>query len=330
MNASESGYPLDLRERKDRMKKIWTDTFGDSPEYVDLIFDEAASGEYLMTAEQDAQIAASLVGVEYPLVIPQKSQNSNGKIPKKVKALYLCGLATIPICRRKGIMASLIEKTENKAHEAGIPVAFLIPADDHLREYYSRIGYRTLSHRRRMTIEVGCENRKKSDSCPIVRKYSNLAKSEKNEIIQAAADAESREAQNCAVSGILLHTRRQWETIFKENQLGGGIILQSPQKWTVMAEKTDNGPRVRYINRHKDTTPIGEPLQTLMLQENTDRLTILLPATSPLWEEIERLPENQKPSGWRITEDKTEPHAMFKSLDGGQLPACITTDLMLD
>lgn len=60
-----------------------------------------------------------------------------------LKGLYLCGLATVPECRGKGLMGDLIEEMNIRAKEMGYSFTCLIPASEELRKYYSGRGYFT-------------------------------------------------------------------------------------------------------------------------------------------------------------------------------------------
>ena len=118
-------------ELKRKMKGLWVDTFHDSEDYVNLIFDTYFNPELVEYEEQSGEVVSALVGVPYEF------GNSNCK----VKALYLCGLATNPRYRSRGIMTRLLARINAKAREAGYAFTFLIPADSGLRLYYRDRGY---------------------------------------------------------------------------------------------------------------------------------------------------------------------------------------------
>lgn len=60
-----------------------------------------------------------------------------------LKGLYLCGLATVPEYRGKGLMGDLIEEMNVRAKAMGYSFTCLIPASEGLRKYYSGRGYFT-------------------------------------------------------------------------------------------------------------------------------------------------------------------------------------------
>ncbi|MDE5849457.1 MAG: GNAT family N-acetyltransferase, partial [Muribaculaceae bacterium] len=147
-------------ERRRDMMKLWKDTFHDSDRYIRLVFDNYFSLDNSFVKYHENRIIAALLCVDYEFQILTKE----GK--KLIRGLYLCGLATHPDWRRKGIMGSLMEEAENAAKSRGYEMTFLIPADDHLRMYYARKGYETLSWRRRLIenlrIDSSFENPDKS------------------------------------------------------------------------------------------------------------------------------------------------------------------------
>ena len=136
----------EYENRKRDMKELWKDTFHDSDRYVDLVFDNYYSLENTFVRYHENRLIASLLCVDYEFQILTKK----GK-RELFKGVYLCGLATRPEWRRKGIMGKLMEEAEHSAKERGIDFAFLIPADNHLREYYGCKGYQTASWRESST-----------------------------------------------------------------------------------------------------------------------------------------------------------------------------------
>lgn len=58
------------------------------------------------------------------------------------KAHYLCGAATLPTYRNRGIMTALIGYALKDAANRGDRYSLLLPADEPLYRYYARFGYR--------------------------------------------------------------------------------------------------------------------------------------------------------------------------------------------
>lgn len=118
-------------EIKKKLAKLWKDTFGDSDQYVSLIFNKNYYPEYCEFEEVGGDIVAGLLGVPYEF----------GNSERRIKALYLCGLATKPQYRSRGIMTRLLARINEKAREAGFAFTFLIPDDEGLRKYYKDRDY---------------------------------------------------------------------------------------------------------------------------------------------------------------------------------------------
>lgn len=131
-----------FEKRKQDMMKLWKDTFHDTDRYINLVFDTYFSLENSFVRYHENRLIAALLGIAYEFQILTKEGEK-----RNVMGLYLCGLATRPEWRRKGIMAQLMEEAEISAKTRGYDMTFLIPANDHLRHYYNLKGYETASWR---------------------------------------------------------------------------------------------------------------------------------------------------------------------------------------
>lgn len=116
----------------EKIKSLWKETFGDSHEYIDLIFRNYFDASIVLYVEKDGMVVSSL------LTIPYNFKTETGKI---LKGLYLCGLATNRGYRRRGLMSGLIEEANRKAQNEGYDFTFLIPAGELVRPYYKARGY---------------------------------------------------------------------------------------------------------------------------------------------------------------------------------------------
>lgn len=132
----------EFEKRKQDMKELWKETFHDTDRYVDLVFDTYFSLENTFVRYHENRLIAAMLTIAYEFQILTKE----GK-REHIRGMYLCGLATHPDWRRRGIMSELMKDAEEAAKARGFAISFLIPADNHLREYYGRNGYRTASWR---------------------------------------------------------------------------------------------------------------------------------------------------------------------------------------
>lgn len=111
---------------KKAMMELWKDAFHDSDAYVSLVFDTYFTPDLVEYELVGDELAASLLAVPYRF----------GNAENSVNALYLCGLATRPKFRSRGIMTRLLARINEKASSLGYTFTFLIPADAGLRKYY--------------------------------------------------------------------------------------------------------------------------------------------------------------------------------------------------
>jgi GNAT superfamily N-acetyltransferase len=122
---------LSNTDLKRKMIGLWKSTFHDSDAYISLVFDTYFDPELVEYELDGGELVAALLGIPYEF----------GNVDHKVKALYLCGLATQPQHRSRGIMTRLIDRINDKARAAGYAFTFLIPVDAKMRNYYYDRGY---------------------------------------------------------------------------------------------------------------------------------------------------------------------------------------------
>lgn len=139
---------IDTEKIRRDMMELWKETFQDSNRYIELIFDTYFCRENIFVRYDGDLLIASM------LCVPYEFQFVSEKINEKLKGMYLCGLATRPEYRKRGIMKSLMNEAEESIKMRGYDMSFLIPADNHLREYYRKNGYYDGSYRNLKTINL--------------------------------------------------------------------------------------------------------------------------------------------------------------------------------
>lgn len=123
---------MDIARLESEMKRLWKVTFHDSDKYVDLLFAHYFNPRYIEYEENgEGRLTASMLGIPYNLTF-------NGHI---AKGIYLCGLATEKTERRRGLMSRMIERMAERMEKEGFAFLFLIPSDEHLRQYYLMRGF---------------------------------------------------------------------------------------------------------------------------------------------------------------------------------------------
>lgn len=216
-------------ELKNKMMKLWKDTFHDSDSYISLIFEEYFNIDYVEYHEENGQLVSALIGIPYEF----------GCAGNTIKGLYLCGLATKEEYRHKGIMNGLINRINDKARAKGIVLSFLIPASDMLRIYYQGKGYVNGMYRveERYTdihdFHKDCiltinreEDRIRTHRLKIFENLSVKSIDGNDEIFNSkiAQYIYSKERNNSTYIS-LLHTLKDIEITIKENMISGGEII---------------------------------------------------------------------------------------------------------
>lgn len=120
---------------KDNIRKLWADTFGDSPEYLDMYFSRVYREEDALTAcSDDGKLLSSLLLQRYTFLY-QGSDTTMG---------YIAGVMTRRSARGRGLMSDLLRRALAESRERGDMVAALIPSHDWLYFYYDRFGFATV------------------------------------------------------------------------------------------------------------------------------------------------------------------------------------------
>lgn len=201
---------LETEKIKMDMMVLWKNTFHDSNYYLNLVFDTYFSYDNAFTVYDGKNLIAALLGVEYEFQAPDEREGT-----KKFKGMYLCGLATHPDYRRKGIMGQLMEDVERIAKARGYIITFLIPADFHLREYYRKKGYVTSSYKR---IQIEKSKKLETQNKMYIYTFKELSKKGKFEFIKDVAiwcsDKDKQDTDTISV----LHSSKDMMAIISENE----------------------------------------------------------------------------------------------------------------
>lgn len=129
---------MDNIDIENKVKCLWKDTFHDSKEYIDILFDNYFNLNNIVYKLESNKLISSLLGIEYrfygkPYYL---SYNAGADYDKYIESMYLCGLATDNKHRNLGIMTNLINDYIRSLYVRNIAFAFLIPANEDLIKYY--------------------------------------------------------------------------------------------------------------------------------------------------------------------------------------------------
>lgn len=110
------------------LKTIWLSCFDEREDAAELFLRRNLATCHVYACETDGDLVAALYLIGCVL---------GGK-----RAHYLCGAATLPAYRGRGIMSALIAYALKDASKCGDRYSLLLPAEESLYRYYARFGYR--------------------------------------------------------------------------------------------------------------------------------------------------------------------------------------------
>ena len=108
--------------------QLWKTAFGDTDAYLDLFFSAAFSESRCRCVFEDHKLLSMLYW--FPCACGEKEY------------AYLYAIATDEASRGKGCCSALMEDTHRLLQKEGYAGCVLVPADDKLRQFYRRFGYR--------------------------------------------------------------------------------------------------------------------------------------------------------------------------------------------
>lgn len=120
------------------LKALWKQAFGDSDEFLSLFFEKVFSCQRCRCVFSDAEPVAAVY-----LFDAQWQEK---------KLCYLYALAVAENRRGQGLSRLLLADTHSKLQLAGYAGAVLEPANDWLKDYYEKLGYRLFGARAEQTF----------------------------------------------------------------------------------------------------------------------------------------------------------------------------------
>lgn len=121
-------------DKKTEIRKLWTECFHDSPEFVEMFFTRVYNDRQGILLEVDGKPVSSLLLQQYDFLM-------HGSL---LKAGYIAGAATRRSERGKGYMSRLMKQAIIESHERGDMICTLIPAHRWLYFFYDRFGFSTI------------------------------------------------------------------------------------------------------------------------------------------------------------------------------------------
>ncbi|MDE6648702.1 MAG: GNAT family N-acetyltransferase [Muribaculaceae bacterium] len=191
------------------MMRLWKGTFHDTDSYISLVFNTYFKRDNVFVRYEGDTLSAALLCVPYEFKIDSKNLNT------PLNGMYLCGLATRPEFRRRGIMAQLMNEAEESIAARGYDMTFLIPADDHLREYYKRMGYYNASYKKISTYISNPGNR---SSELYIYAFRDLIQSGDTDFIRDIATWCINVEKHKFTDPCLIHSERDMLAVISENE----------------------------------------------------------------------------------------------------------------
>lgn len=198
------GHPLHSDESS--LRSIWREIFHDSEEFVDLFFRKMYSEESTLVYRSGSEIAGMVFFPEYEFKFGSKRSNLG----------YMCGAATLPEFRNKGIMGQMINHSVEIMKERGYGYAALIPASDSLYGYYERFGFHDFFFKKRYTA-------KRSDSLT-GSPFSFERLSDFGRLFDTYKASVSR------LNAVVLQSEKSYRTAIEDLGLSGGVVLTSANR----------------------------------------------------------------------------------------------------
>ncbi|MDE5664137.1 MAG: GNAT family N-acetyltransferase [Muribaculaceae bacterium] len=211
-----------LEESKIAMRELWKDTFDDTDSYLDIFFNNYFTPRLCRCAMRESSLAAMLLGVSYDFC------SELGRL----RGLYLCGLSTRSEYRKQGLMSRLIEDIIDDAEKSGeFDFVFLIPADDHLREYYKKFGFYDSSDIERMMV-----SREIYESLRRISSTPDYALCDDIRIISDTEELKDLMRSRCGNQESLLTICRKYESTYHRNP-GDISITHTHSDWAILLEE---------------------------------------------------------------------------------------------
>lgn len=117
-----------------RLKRLWEDIFGDSPEMVEVYFTLRHRDENMLVEIQGDDIAGMLSMLPLRILSPGRS----------FAARYIYAVATDPKYRNQGVSTRLLNHAHAYMQSRGEAAALLVPASPSLFDFYLKRGYKTV------------------------------------------------------------------------------------------------------------------------------------------------------------------------------------------
>lgn len=116
---------------KEEVRALWDLCFGEDEAFTELYFTKRYNDDVNLVIQENGKIISALQMLPY-------SMTFCGDI---IPTAYISGACTHPEYRNKGTMKQLLADSFFQMFKSNIPLTTLIPAEEWLFKYYSKVGY---------------------------------------------------------------------------------------------------------------------------------------------------------------------------------------------
>lgn len=235
---------------------LWKLVFGDSDSTVDLFMKRSFSPENTAVCYDGKKLVSML------FLLPEKIKLGNGIFD----AYYIYAAATEPQYRKRGIMEKLIDFSAEVCENRKIPFIFLVPANEHLFDYYKKFKFKacikqkTLTLTKESILEFTCANNKSKFSFEIDKISDIKAKSFKN-------------------IDYVLWRKNETELFYEYLKQSGGKAFTVDSGYTAFEQFGDAKEIYEFC---AEADGIGELMNTLFDGETTEKYNFNLAVNFPL------------------------------------------------
>jgi len=237
------------------LRALWQECFGDSDAFCHWFFSERFAPSLSAVAEEEGKILSAVHGWPFTLSVRSKA----------IPSVMMCGVATLPSARGKGLMKGCISLFMNNALEQGFLALLQKPVDFHIYDW--------------------CGHYPSYDAAVITKKQDSIYCPADNVLDTFCSDAFASkllpiyENTACAYSNSVIRSLHAMSLKLRDYAADGGMLLLN-QAHTAYA--------IYYITDDKLMVPeiMGSPADTVSLMHTLAHmarhreLTVKLPANA--------------------------------------------------
>ena len=188
---------------KQQIKELWRLCFNDSEAFTELYFTHRYNNEVNICIQSGEMVISAMQTLPYPMTF------CNNTIP----TAYVSGACTHPDYQGRGVMRELLSQAFGRMQSQGVLLSTLIPATDHLFDYYKKSGYAAV-------FDYMVETLLPEDLCYGKKDLKIASSAEFQEDVYAYLAAKMEERSCC-----IQHTAADFKVVLADLTLSGGEVF---------------------------------------------------------------------------------------------------------